>query len=224
VTDEKKAKLIRNSVMVLVFGTAITLGYFVELPVWNFSKDKKEKISEEEREKEIREALAAENRLTVLNAMVDGNPDSEKLKELLAQLKEEKYGERVEPVNFDAEVQKVLAAEQDIDLEEFAGQLDFYAGGQKLGTLKGETDPVIVEQTIDRYLAGLVKRYGPGWMPNVEGMTREQPKAPAPPKAKPKTTPSGVPGMERVESGVPGMTRAKPKQNRPKVESAEKPK
>lgn len=209
--------------MVLIFGAAITLGYFVELPVWGFGGDTKEKTSQDE--EAVREALAVENQLTVLNTMIDGNPDSEKLKELLAQLKENKYGDQVEPVNYDPEVLKVLAGEHEVDLEEFAGQLDFYSGGEKLGTLKGETDPIVVEQTIDRYLAGLIKRYGPGWIPKVEGMTQAQPTAPtlAAPravqsKAKPKTVPSGVPGMERVESGVPGMTRTKPAKKKLKVE------
>jgi DNA-binding transcriptional ArsR family regulator len=223
--DAKKAQLIRNLIVVTVFASAVALGYFVELPVWSFGKDKKEDVSVEQAEKEIREALAAENRLTILNAMVDGNPDSKKLKELLAQLEENKYGDRVESVDFDAEVQKGLAEEHAIDLDEFAGQLDFYAGGYKLGTLKGETDPVVVEKTIDRYLAGLVKRFGPDWLPKVQGMQRVQPNAPAlAPAPNPKTIPSGVPGMERTVSGVPGMTRAKPGQKNIQVEPADGPK
>jgi hypothetical protein len=224
VTDEKKAQLIRNGVMVLIFGTAITLGYFVDLPVWDFKKEKKEEVSADKVEKEIRDALAAENRLTILNSMVDGNPDSEKLKKILEQLKKDKYGDQVEAVDLDVEVQKVLASEHAIDLEDFAGQLDFYASGQKLGTLKGVTDPLIVEQTIDRYLAGLVKRYGPTWLPKVEGMRRATVNAPAaaPVAAPPKAT--GVPGMQRAPSGVPGMTRAKPGQSNIKVEPADIPK
>lgn len=209
--------------MVGVFGAAITLGYFIKLPVWEFGEGNKGKISEEQADKEVREALAVENRLTVMNAMIDGNPDSKKLKELLAQLKEEKYGDRVEAVDLDVELQKTMAEEHAVDLEEFAGQLDFYAGGQKLGTLKGETDPVVVEETIDRYLDGLVQRFGRGWLPKVEGMMQAQPGTSTPSVAKPKTTPSGVPGMERVESGIPGMTRAKPGQNTLKVEPVEKP-
>jgi len=242
--DAKKAQWIRRIVMVTVFGTAITLGYFVKLPVWSFGKDKKEQVNHKEKEREIREALAAENRLTVLNAMVDGNPDSEKLKKILEELKERKYGDQVEAVDLEVELQKTLADEHAIDLEKFAGQLDFYAGGEKLGTLKGETDPVVVERTIDRYLFDLLKRFGPNWLPKVEGMKHghrgdhSQPPVAAPAGTpgvtKPQTRPSavpgmesaggGVPGMERTGGGVPGMRRAKPSQSNIKVEPADETK
>ena len=208
--------------MVMVFGGAITLGYFVKLPAWEFKKDKKEEVAGKDAEKLIRDELNAENRLTILNSMVDGNPDSEKLKKLLEELKRDKYGDQIEPVELEVEKHPDLAAEHAVDLEKFAGQLDFYASGYKLGTLKGETDPVVVEQTIDRYLSGLVKRFGPNWLPKVEGMTRAGPKAPAVATPKPKTAPSGVPGMERVDSGVPGMTRAKPGQSNIKIEPVDK--
>lgn len=207
--------------MVAVFGTAIILGYFVELPVWDLSKEKKEVVQDQAEEEVIREALEAENRLTILNSMIDGNPDSEKLKELLEQLKKDKYGGQVEAVELQVETQKVLAAEHGVDFEEFAGQLDFYAGGQKLGSLVGETDPAVVEQVIDRYLAGLVKRYGPNWLPKVDGMVRLGIQVPA--IARPRPNPTGVPGMERPASGVPGMTRAKPGQSSIKVEPADRP-
>ncbi|MEP4076191.1 hypothetical protein [Haloferula sp.] len=221
-TDEKKAKLIRKAVMLVIFGGAIGLGYFLKMPVWDFSKDKEEEVADAEAEQLIRDEMNAENRLTILNSMVDGNPDSEKLKELLEQLKKDKYGDQVEPVDLDIQKCKNLADEHAVDLEEFAGQLDFYADGQKLGTLKGVTDPVVVEQTIDRYLAGLVKRYGPNWLPNVEGMTRRNTATQA--VAQPKPKPSGVPGMERVGGGVPGMTRAKPGQSNLRIEPADQPK
>jgi hypothetical protein len=224
VTDEQKAKLIRRLVMVVVFGSAVTLGYFVELPVWGFGKDKNEDVADREAEKLIRDALRVENRLTILNSMVDGNPDSEKLKEILERLKEEKYGDRIEPVELDVEKYEELAAEHAVDLGKFAGQLDFYASGQKLGTLKGETDPVVVEETIDRYLAGLVKRFGPDWLPKVEGMTRAKPKGPAVAQPKSNTTPSGVPGMQRASGGVPGMTRVKPGETNIQIRPADEPK
>ena len=222
--DAKKAQWIRRIVMLTVFGTAITLGYFVKLPVWSFGKDKKEQVSEEEKEKEkeIREALSAENRLTVLNAMIDGNPDSEKLKEILAELKDRKYGDQVEAVDLEVELQKTLADEHAIDMEKFAGQLDFYAGGEKLGTLKGETDPLVVEKTIDRYLVGLVKRFGPNWLPKVGGMRRAGSGAAG--VTRPQTGSGSVPGLERAAGGVPGMTRATPGQSNIKVEPADEPK
>ncbi len=61
--DARKAQLIRNLVVVAVFGSAIAFGFFIELPVFSFGKDKKEQVSKDE--KEIREALNAENRLTL---------------------------------------------------------------------------------------------------------------------------------------------------------------
>ena len=227
-TDEKKAQLIKNFVMVAVFGSAIALGYFVKLPVWSFAKDKEEVESVAEEEKLIRDELAVKNRLTILNSMVDGNPDSKKLKEILEKLKQEKYGDQVAVVDLDVEKQLTISKENAVDMEEFAGQLDFYASGEKLGTLKGQTDPVVVERTIDRYLAGLVKRFGPNWLPKVEGMVAVGSKTPRPgqsaPPAVARPQPSGVPGMERTGSGVPGMTRAKPGQSNVQVEPADQPK
>lgn len=208
--------------MVTVFGTAITLGFFVELPVWDFSREKQEAAQNKAEEEAVREALKAENRLSILNSMIDGNPDSEKLKEILEQLKKDKYGEQIEVVELKVETQKALADEHGVDLEEFAGQLDFYADGEKLGSLIGETDPFVVEQTIDRYLAGLVKRYGPNWLPKVPGMARAGSAVPA--VAQPQAKPTGVPGMQRAPSGVPGMTRAQPGQTNLKVEPADSPK
>lgn len=220
-TDEKKAQLIRRLIMVGVFAVAIVAGYFVKLPVWDSVAEKKEEAGGEEKDKAFREAIMAEDCLTVVNAMVDGNPDSEKLKKLLEQLKKDKYGDQVQPVDLDVEEQETIAAEHGIDLEEFAGQLDFYVEGQKLGTLRGETDPVVVEETIDRYLRGLVKRFGPDWLPEVRGMSAGKGK-PQVPGATGK--PTGVPGMQRTSSPVPGMTRSKPGQNTLKVESADKQK
>lgn len=189
--NAKRAALIRRLVMLLVFGGAIALGFFVKLPMWDPIR-----VGSVE-ESQIREEMAAENRLTILNAMVDGNPDSEKLKELLERLKREKYHGQIEPVELHVERHKNLAEEQQIDREEFAGQLDFYAGGQKLGTLKGETDPVVVGKAIDGYLEGLIERYGADWLPKVGGTAR----------------PEGVPGMERTgATGVPGLRRAGPEE------------
>ncbi|MEM9236352.1 MAG: hypothetical protein AAGB14_06190 [Verrucomicrobiota bacterium] len=222
VSHAKRATMIRRLVMLLVFGVAITLGFFVELPVWDsIAKERVEDVNEEE-EQAIRDAMAADHQLTVLNTMVDGNPDSEKLKRILEQLKQEKYHDQVEPVDLHVDRHKNIAEEHEIDLEEFAGRLDFYAGGQKLGTLLGETDAEVVEKTIDRYLAGLIKRYGPNWLPKVDGMTRAGTQATAPRPAP--AQPTGVPGMQRTGgTGVPGMSRAKSGESNLKVEPADQP-
>lgn len=220
IAHAKRATLIRRLVMLVIFGGAIGLGLLTELPVWDsLKKGQVEKVDEEE-EKKIREAMEAENQLTILNTMIDGNADSEKLKEILERLKQEKYHDQIEPVDLHVEKHKNIADEQEIDLEEFAGQLDFYAGGQKLGTLMDETDPVVVETTIDRYLEGLIKRFGPSWLPSVGGMTRRAQPA-ATPSPRP-AQPTGVPGMQtRGASGVPGMRRASQGEQNIQVEPAD---
>jgi hypothetical protein len=106
--------------------------------------------------------------------MLDGNPNSEKLKEVLAQLIREKYGEKLTVAELDATAQPELAASQGVEVENFAGHLDFYADSRKLGNLLGQTDKKVVEETIDRMLAGMVQRIGKDWLPTVPGMERNR--------------------------------------------------
>jgi NADP-dependent 3-hydroxy acid dehydrogenase YdfG len=112
--------------------------------------------------------------LTVTNMMLDGNPDAEKLKEILKQLQENKYGDKVVLAELDATAQPELAASQGVETEEFGVHLDFHANGKKLGQLIKQTDAKVVEQTIDRLLAGLLQRIDKDWLPTVPGMERDR--------------------------------------------------
>jgi hypothetical protein len=122
----------------------------------------------------ITEVQASPGKLTVTNMMLDGNPDAEKLKEVLKQLQENKYGNKVVLAELDATAQPELAAAQGVETEEFAGHLDFHANGRKLGELVKNTDAKVVEQTIDRLLAGLLQRIDKDWLPTVPGMERDR--------------------------------------------------
>lgn len=202
----------------LVLGGGLVAGLFYKFPGLPEEKAGEEAPAEQVTAENFAEIVSRENQLTVMNMMVDGNPDSEKLQEILAKLDEQKYGDEVAFTEMKVAENEELARQQGVTPENFGGQLNFYAAGMRLGTLKDETDPLVVEQTIDRYLAGLVKRFGPGWLPDVRGMQRNtgqeiltiqpadpapagsppapgpEPAAPTPPPAEPDGTP---PGMQR---------------------------
>ncbi len=208
--DERRAKWIRWLTLLLIVGGGVLAGFFIEIPaIKGFGSGAEEESALEQVDPEnFREKISAEHKLTVINMMKDGNPDAEKLQAILDQLEEENtFGKRVAYAELDVDEHGKLAAAQKVDLEDFTGQLDFYAAGYHLGTLKGPAERPKVEETIKRYLAGLVKRFGPGWLPDVEGLQRAgkddeilhvQPADPV------------VPGMQRSSGGlVPGMQRAK---------------
>lgn len=166
--------------------------------------------------------ISRENQLIVINRHMDGNPNSEALAQLMEKIDQEKpYGGQVGVAQENITPQGPDKAANEKTLEEYRGQLDFYAAGEKLGSLKGVTDPVVVDERIKQYLAGLVKRFGPGWMPEVEGMkqVKVEPRAnvpvpqggaPKPLASQPAKAPSGLPpGMIRVEPGKVGATGGK---------------
>ena len=125
--------------------------------------------------KNIDEVQGKPGVLTITNMRLDGNPNPKKLQQLLEKLKQEKYGEKVQLAQADIKQEPEIAAAAGIvDLEQFAGHLDFHSEGKKLGNLIGETDPVVVEATVDRMLAGLVRRIDKTWLPDVPGMERNR--------------------------------------------------
>jgi hypothetical protein len=187
--------------LLTIVGGAVLLGLYVDLPGLGKLAAAEESKLKQLDEDNFRQSISAPNRLTVLNLMVEGQPDAEKLRKILEQLQDErKYGNQVAFAELNLKREEALGNAQQVDLEKFAGQLDFYAGGYKLGSLKGPTDRPEVEETIERYLEGLVKRFGPGWLPDVEGMQRSD-----------KDTP--VIHVQPADP-VPGMTPA-PKPARP---------
>lgn len=188
----------------------VLAGVFMDIPAiqaFGFGDKKEESPLEQVDPDSFREAIAAEHRLTVIHMMMDGNPDSEKLQEILEQLQEEqKYGKMVAYAELDVKEHEAMATAQGVDFEEFAGQMDFYAAGFKLGTLKGPADRPEVEETIERYLAGLVKRFGPGWLPDVDGLKR----AGADDRILNIRPADPVPGVQPTGGGeiIPGLQRA----------------
>lgn len=121
-------------------------------------------------------AIEAEDVLVVVNVKKDGSEESKTLEEFLAELeKRDVYGDQVIYMEVDGDLEPELAEQMGADSKDFKGHLGFYAGGKKLGELVGETDPQVIETQIEYHLKGLIKRIGPGWLPEVEGMTPAKP-------------------------------------------------
>ena len=174
-TSQEKANWIRRLFSLTLIAGAVAAGLFFVMPSgWWKGWLKKPKSGLQVTKENIAEVQASPGKLTVTNMMLDGNPDAEKLKEVLKQLQENKYGEKVVIAELDATTQPELAAAQGVETEEFAGHLDFHANGKKLGQLVKNTDAAVVEQTIDRLLAGLLQRIDKDWLPTVPGMERDR--------------------------------------------------
>lgn len=187
---EQKAAWIRRIFILLLLGTAAAAGYFFVMPE-NLKEAVTKSTAVQVTKENIKEVQGKPGVLTVTNMRLDGNPNSKALQEILEKLKQEKYGEKVQMAEVDLKKEPEIAAAAGlVDLEQFAGQLDFHAEGKKLGDLIGQTDPKIVEATIDRYLAGLLQRIDKNWLPEVPGMQRNrgQPVLEVKPAKKPVTT------------------------------------
>ncbi len=195
-TSQEKANWIRRIFSLTLIAGAVAAGLFFVMPQgWWKGFAKKPKTGLQVTKENLAQVQASPGKITVTNMMIDGNPDAEKLKEVLAKLQKEKYGDKVVLAELDASAQPELAASQGVDTKEFAGHLDFHANGKKLGQLVKQTDPKVVEETIDRMLAGLLQRIDKDWLPTVPGMERDrgQPvldiKPAAPPKPASPTPP-----------------------------------
>ena len=173
-TSQEKANWIRLIFTLGLIGAAAAAGLFFVMPDgwWKRAGDKQSglKVTKEN----IAQVQASPDKLTVTNMILEGNRDAKKLQEILEKLKKEKYGEKVVLAELHVDEEPELAASQGVKKEEFAGHLDFHANGKRLEQLVGQTDPVVVEKTIDRLLAGLVQRIGKDWLPDVPGMQRNQ--------------------------------------------------
>ncbi|RYD57766.1 MAG: hypothetical protein EOP83_21000 [Verrucomicrobiaceae bacterium] len=171
-TSQDKANWIRRIFTLFLVLIAAGAGLYFAMAD-GFGKDEvKEKTGLMVTRKNMGEILASPNKLTVINMMVDGSRESERLEEILTKLDKEKYDERVLMAGLDVEAEPEFAERHGVKKEGFAGHLDFYANGKKLEQLVGQTDPVVVEKTIDRLLAGLVQRISKNWLPEVPGMQR----------------------------------------------------
>jgi hypothetical protein len=175
VTSQEKANWIRRIFTLGLIGAAAAAGLFFVMPDgWWKKAAKDDKSGLKVTKENIAQIQASPDKLTVTNMILEGNRDSQKLKEILEKLKKEKYGEKVVLAELHVDEEPELAASQGVKKEEFAGHLDFHANGRKLEQLLGQTDPVAVEKTIDRLLAGLVQRIGKDWLPDVPGMERNR--------------------------------------------------
>lgn len=174
-TSQEKANWIRRIFSLTLIAGAVAAGLFFVMPEgWWKGFAKKPKTGLQVTKENLAQVQASPDKLTVTNMMIDGNPDAEKLKEVLAKLQKDKYGDKVVLAELDASAQPELAASQGVETKEFAGHLDFHANGKKLGQLVKQTDPKVVEQTIDRMLAGLLQRIDKDWLPTVPGMERDR--------------------------------------------------
>lgn len=174
-TSQEKANWIRRLFSLTLVAGAVAAGLFFVMPDgWWKSFAKKPKTGLQVTKENLTEVQASPGKLTVTNMMLDGNPDAEKLKEILHQLQKDKYGDKVVLAELDATAQPELAASQGVETEEFGGHLDFHADGKKLGELVKQTDPKAVEHMIDRMLAGLLQRIDKNWLPTVPGMERDR--------------------------------------------------
>ncbi|HEY1120101.1 MAG TPA: hypothetical protein VGE67_00815 [Haloferula sp.] len=174
-TSQDKANWIRRIFTLLLVLIAGGAGlYFAMSDGFGGKKGVKQKTGLMLTRKNMGEILSSSNKLTVINMMVDGSKESVKLQEILNKLDEEKYDERVLMAELDVEAEPEFAERHGVKKDGFAGHLDFYANGKKLEQLVGQTDPLVVEQTIDRLLAGLVQRISKDWLPEVPGMQRIQ--------------------------------------------------
>ena len=173
---EQKAAWIRRAFLVALIGSAAAAGYFFTMPGGRDEKAKERPdTAVQVTKKNIDEVQGKPGVLTITNMRLDGNPNPKKLQQLLEKLKQEKYGEKVQLAQADIKQEPEIAAAAGIvDLEQFAGHLDFHSEGKKLGNLIGETDPAVVEATVDRMLAGLVRRIDKTWLPDVPGMERNR--------------------------------------------------
>ncbi len=172
-TSQEKANWIRRLFSLTLIGAAVAGGLFFVMPSgWWKGFGKKSKSGLQVTKENLAQVQASPGKLTVTNMMLDGNPDAEKLKEILKQLQENKYGDKVVLAELDATAQPELAAAQGVETKEFGGHLDFHANGKKLGQLVKQTDAKVVEETIDRLLAGLLQRIDKDWLPKVPGMER----------------------------------------------------
>jgi hypothetical protein len=198
VTSQEKANWIRRLFSLTLIGAAVAGGLFFVMPDgWWKGWLKKPKSGLQVTRENLSAIQSSPGKLAVTNMMLDGNPDAEKLKVILEQLKKDKYGDKLVLAELDATAQPELAASQGVETREFGGHLDFHADGKKLGQLVKQTDPKVVEQTIDRLLAGLLQRIDKDWLPTVPGMERDRGQpvldikpAPAPKPAAPGKAPA----------------------------------
>jgi len=178
VDDERRAGIIRGIFAFCLICGAIAAAIFIDLPGMKPQEnEKKDTLVEEATKKNIDEIRNQQNCIVVLQAHKNGNEDSERTRNILRELKEERYGDLVKMAQFDVEKSPEIAAQEGVK-PETAPQLSFYAEGQRIGEYRGPWQKKPVQLKIDAILRGYMQRIGKDWRPPVPGMKPEDNKSP----------------------------------------------
>jgi len=170
VLDERKAALIRALFAFCLILAAIAVAFFIDLPGMGRKKDEDSNQLVQKADSENIGAIRNQKDcVVVLHAHEAGNIDSEKLREILRQLKKERYGDIVQMAEFDVEAHPDIAAQEGVN-SETAPQLGFYIEGQRVGDYRGPWRKRPVQIKIDTVLRGYMQRIGKEWRPPVPGM------------------------------------------------------
>jgi hypothetical protein len=181
-TPDHKGAWMRRLIIFLLIGVAAAGGYaFMPKP----KKETSGVVSTAVKVtfQNYKEVYAKPGVLTVVNMRLAGNMASDKIQETLERLKKEKYGAKIQLAEVDVAVEKGLAGNSGVVPDKLAGHLEFYSESKQMGKLIGQTDPKVVEETIDKILNDMFQRMGKDWKPEVEGMKSGNA--------------TGVPGMSR---------------------------
>lgn len=164
---------IKGILILVLVGCAAAWGFMKGVPEeW---LPMKEEVSQTKKlsVKNFAAAIAAEDVLVVVNLKSEKCEDSKTLEEFFEELeKRDVYSDKVLFAEVDGDADPELARQMGADPNARTPFIGFYAGGKKLGDLVNETDQVVIQSEIERHLKGLIQRTGPGWLPEVEGMSR----------------------------------------------------
>ena len=186
--DERRAGIIRGIFAFCLILGAIAAALFIDVPGMKRGQKENDSAVEQADSKNIDAIRNQKNCIVVLHAHKQGNEDSENLRRILKELKEERYRDLVKMAQFDVEKNPDIAAREGVK-PETAPQLSFYADGQRLGDYRGPWQKEAVQRKIDAILRGYMQRIGKDWRPPVPGMKPDDGEAPVKilPPEKPKT-------------------------------------
>lgn len=164
-TPERKASIVRGLFTLSLLAAAVAVAILYP------SKDKAEEKAEKDQLPQVTTATLEKAKnsgkpLDLIQHHIDGNPDSEKLAELL-KLVQQNYQKDVAVHQIDGEKFEDLCKAEGVD--KFP-HVDIFHEGQKVYEFNGLQEQRVIEQKIDELLRGLVKRVGKDWRPPVAGM------------------------------------------------------
>ena len=220
-TPEAKGAWMRRLIIISLIGAAAAAGYVFK------PKDKAPGVVSTAVKvtfKNYKEVYGKPSVLTVSNLREEGNAASDKLQEILERLKKDKYGPKVQLAEVDVVEEKGLAGMAGIaDPAKLTGYLEFFSESKKMGTLVGQTDAKVVEETIDNILNSMLQRMGKDWKPEVQGtksgnaagvpgMSRDNGGKQLPPSFKPAPAQAPAPGQTPVPAPAPAPAAKKEKE------------